>query len=46
MTKVEMIKEMKANGYATQYTAEDFAEMFSEEQIKQFYDNFMAYLGR
>lgn len=46
MTKIEMIKEMKAKGYATQYSAEDFAEMFSEEQIQRFYDKFMEFINR
>lgn len=45
MTKVEMVKEMKAKGYATQYSAEEFAEMFSEAQIQRFYDKFMEFLG-
>ena len=45
MTKVEMVKEMKAKGYATQYTTEEFAAMFSEKQIKRFYDKFMEFLG-
>lgn len=45
MSKVEMVKEMKAKGYATQYSAEEFAEMFSEEQVAHFYDKFMEFLG-
>lgn len=45
MTKVEMIKEMKAKGYATQYSVEEFAEMFSEKQIARFYEKFMEFLG-
>jgi len=45
MTKIEMVQEMKAKGYATQYTAEEFAEMFTEAQIARFYKKFMEFLG-
>lgn len=44
MTKKEMLKEMFEKGYASQYTPEDLAEWFTEEQIKRFYDSFMDYL--
>jgi len=45
MTKIEMVKEMINKGYHTQYTAEEFAEMFSEEQIKSFKEHFEEYLS-
>lgn len=45
MTKLEMVKEMITKGYHTQYTAEEFAEMFTEEQIKRFKENFEKWLG-
>lgn len=44
MTGLEMIKEMKANGYATQYTEEWFIKAFDEATIKRFYDRFMEHL--
>ena len=46
MSKVEMVQVMKDMGYATQYSAEEFAEMFSEEQIVRFYDKFIEFLAR
>lgn len=45
MTKLEMVKEMITKGYHTQYTAEEFAEMFTEEQVKRFKENFEKWLG-
>ena len=44
MTKREMLEEMFAKGYASQYPIEEFEESFTEEQIKKFYDSFMNYL--
>ena len=44
MTKKEMLQEMFAKGYTSQYSIEWFEESFTETQIKIFYDNFMNYL--
>ena len=44
MTKKEMLQEMFAKGYTSQYPIEWFIESFTETQIKIFYDNFMNYL--
>lgn len=44
MTKKEMLQEMFAKGYTSQYSIKWFEESFTEEQIKTFYDNFMNYL--
>ena len=39
--KIQMVEEMKNNGYATQYSAEQFADWFTEEQLKKFKENFV-----
>lgn len=44
MTKKEMLQEMFAKGYKSQYPIEWFLESFTDKQIKRFYDNFMNYL--
>ena len=44
MTSREMLTEMFDKGYTSQYTIEEFEEMFSIEQIEKFYNGFKKFL--
>lgn len=47
MAKQEMVKEMVAKGYKLfDETVEQFAERFTEEQIKVFKENFEKWLDK
>jgi len=46
MTSREMLTEMFDKGYTSQYTIEEFEEMFSTEQIEKFYNGFKNFLKK
>lgn len=47
MTKLEIVKELVSNGYHLMgRTEEEMANMFDEETLKNFLENFKKYLDK